>query len=141
MTDMYDKLRQLKVKQPVARKKFSELPDMKVEDNRFVGFDLDGLVKTGLEGIRENFIEQGEKAPEMKIVGITLHVLMLKPDCEENNEMVALTDVVAWHKDVGDVQNLLTNYQTMEQKCDSNCNHNSEEQPYKANKYEGAMYG
>lgn len=140
MTDLYDRLRQLKMKAPSKAKSFDEMPDMKVVDGRFDGFDMESFVKSGLEGIRESFENQGEKAPEMKIVGLTLHVLMLNPD-DEKREQIAHTEVIAWHKDCGDIRQF-AHHESENCDCDDDCKkQNNEEQPYKAGKYEGAMYG
>ena len=139
MTDLYDRLRQLKMKTPSKAKSFDEMPDMKVVDGKFEGFDLAGFREHGLEGIRNEFISRGEKIPDMKVVGITLHVLMLNPD-DEKREQIAHTEVVAWHKDCGDIRQFVHNETNCE--CENDCEKpQNEEQPYKAGKYEGAMYG
>ena len=146
--DLFDKLRKLQQKKAMEIKKFDDMPDMTMKDGKFEKLDMEKFKTESLAKLKDEFRNRGEKVPDMKVVGVTLHVLMCNPD---NREQIAHTQIVAWNKDAGDPRLYLGADSRTEScgdgkcddKCDSNCKNedDGENQPYKANKYNGNMYG
>ena len=146
MSDLFENLKRMKQKP----KKFDDLPDMQVDgEDGLAKFDLVAFKDEGLEGIKKMFARQGKPAPEMKVVGVSVHVVLLNPNDPKREEM-AISEIVAWHKKCGDpkkyVQGKLEEMDSDECSC-GNCEHEKEhmdpeEQPYEPkNKYNWMMYG
>ena len=161
MSDLFDKLKKMQERSKKNRT-FDELPDMltSTAGDSVKDFDLEDFTKHGLEGLRQQFRAQGKKVPEMKVVGVAVHVIMVNPD-DPKREQMAHSEFVAWHKDCGNPDNFL-NEEVREDCKNGNCedckNGNCEEseavknimrgmsqdpdeQPYKPNKYDGHMFG
>ena len=86
------------------------------------------------------FASQGKPAPEIKVVGVSVHVVLLNPDDPKREEM-AISQIVAWHKKCGDPRKYLAGNSFGECEHDKE-NMDPEEQPYDPkNKYNGMMYG
>lgn len=144
MTDLFDKLRQMQNK----RKTFDELPDMAIDasEDGLKKFDLSKLREDSFNGIKADFERNGKKAPEMKVVGISLHVIMLNPD-DPKREEIAHTEVMAWHKKCGDPRRFMGDNDDEchcgdSGGCSSSCK-DPDEQPYRPNKLkdDSRMYG
>jgi hypothetical protein len=149
-SDLFDKLRQMQKK----RKTFDELPDMQKDgEDGIANFNLVKFKESALEGLKEQFRRQGKNPPEVKIVGVALHAILLNPDDSKREEM-AHSEMVAWHKDCGDPERFLG--EGKDDRCDS-CGSTEEETlkklkamlgdsdgddaPYNPGKYDGMMYG
>jgi len=146
MSDLFENLKKMKQKP----KKFDDLPDMQVDgEDGLAKFDLVAFKDEGLDGIKKMFARQGKPAPEIKVVGVSVHVVLLNPDDPKREEM-AISEIVAWHKKCGDPKKYLagkfSNMDNEECSC-GECEHEKEsmdpeEQPYEPkNKYNGMMYG
>jgi hypothetical protein len=151
MSDLIDKLKKM---QTMSRKNktFDELPDMATSTGKdsISNFNLKEFTDSMLEGIKEEFKAHGAKVPEMKVVGVGIHVIMVNPDDPKREEM-AIREIVAWHRDCGNPDRFLNN-NTSDKECSCEeeeainklrelLSQNPEEQPYKAGKYDGYMYG
>lgn len=155
MSDLFDKLKKMQERSKKNRT-FDELPDMltSTAGDSVKDFDLEDFTKHGLEGLRQQFRAQGKKVPEMKVVGVAVHVIMVNPD-DPKREQMAHSEFVAWHKDCGNPDNFLKEDGEVCEDCkNGNCDesesvknimrgmsHDPDEQPYKPNKYDGHMFG
>lgn len=146
MSDLFENLKRMKQKP----KKFDDLPDMSIDGEGGLNqFDLVGFKNEGIEGLRKIFTQQGKPAPEVKVVGVSVHVVLLNPD-DPNRQEMAVSEIVAWHKkcgdprkflggDVGEIGEVSCGCGECESKKESM---DPDEQPYDPkSKYNGMMYG
>lgn len=148
MSDLFENLKKMKQKP----KKFDDLPDMQSDgEDGLAKFDLVAFKDEGIEGIKKMFTRQGKPAPEIKVVGVSVHVVFLNPD-DPNREEMAISEIVAWHKKCGDPKRFLAGkLEEMDGCQDGDCScgeceekksMDPDEQPYDPkNKYNGMMYG
>lgn len=126
-------------------KTFDDYPDLRA-DNGLENFDLKAFSDSAIDGLSEKLKEGGRESVPMKIVGVSLHLIMLNPDDESKTDIVH-TELVAWHKNCGNPKKLLSRslgeidaqmIKTEHKDCDGECG----EEKYKSGKCDAhIMYG